>query len=78
MTATVLNCCNALLVRELVKVFFKAQSNFGVGCMCRRPPGDEHDVKRLGPTMSVMPEGFTAQTLDSVPLNGRAHFFGND
>ena len=61
-----------------MKVFFKAQTYFGVGCTCGPPPGDQHDVKGLGPTVMVVPKVFAAQSFDSVPLNGRAHFFGNN
>jgi hypothetical protein len=69
---------NGLLLRELAEVLIKARSYFGVGCACRRPPGDQHDIKRSGPTGPVMPEVFAAETLDAVTLNGRAYFLGNN
>ncbi len=78
MAAAVLNRGKGSLLWELAEVFIKARSYFGVGCTCRRPPGDQHDIKCSGPTGPVVPEVFAAETLDSVALNGRAYFFGNN
>ncbi len=78
MAASRLTGGQGLLMRKLVKVFFKAQSYFGVGGACRRPARDQHNIKGPGPTVPIMSEVFAAQAFNSVPLNGGADFFGHD